>query len=115
MANSGKIEIDKFNGQSFELWELKMEALLVDRDQWIIVDLGTTPTGMSAGDKVKLDQKVKRKIRLCLSDSILFNVSWEDTVKALWDKLGTLYQFKSLVNKLLLWKNLYNLRMKDGD
>ena len=28
---------------------------------------------------------------------------------------GTLYQSKSLVNKLFLRKNLYNLRMKDGD
>lgn len=35
--------------------------------------------------------------------------------KALWDKLGTLYQYKSLVNKLFLQKKLYNLRMKDGD
>ena len=30
-------------------------------------------------------------------------------------KLGTLYQSKSLVNKLFLRKKLYNLRMKDGD
>eukprot|EP00253_Pinus_taeda_P028998 PITA_28998 len=36
-------------------------------------------------------------------------------MKAFWDKLGTLYQSKSLVNKLFLWKKLYNLRMKDGD
>ena len=36
-------------------------------------------------------------------------------MKALWDKLGTLYQYKSLVNKLFLRKKLYNLRMKDGD
>src|SRR3984885_4057998 len=35
--------------------------------------------------------------------------------KAMWDKLGTLYLSKSLVNKLFLRKNLYNLRMKDGD
>ena len=32
MASSGKIEIEKFNGQSFELWKLKMEDLLVDKD-----------------------------------------------------------------------------------
>ena len=36
-------------------------------------------------------------------------------VKALWDKLGTLYQSKTLVNKMFLWKKLHNLRMKDGD
>ena len=35
--------------------------------------------------------------------------------KTLWVKLGTLYQSKSLVNKLFLQKKLYNLRMKDGD
>ena len=47
MASSGKIEMEKFNGQSFELGRLKMEDLLVDKDQWITVDLGTKPTGMS--------------------------------------------------------------------
>ena len=52
---------------------------------------------------------------MCVSDSVLLNVSGEATAKALWDKLGTLYQSKSLVNKLFLRKKLYNLRMKDGD
>eukprot|EP00253_Pinus_taeda_P027526 PITA_27526 len=77
MASSGKIEIKKFNGQRFELWKLKMEDLLVDKDQWTTVDLAMA--------------------------------------KALRDMLGTLYQSKSLVNKLFLQKKLYNLRMKDGD
>jgi hypothetical protein len=39
-----KMEIEKFNKQSFELWKLKMEDLLVDRDQWITVDTGIAPT-----------------------------------------------------------------------
>eukprot|EP00253_Pinus_taeda_P030467 PITA_30467 len=77
MASSGKIEIKKFNGQSFELWKLKMEDLLVDKDQRVTVDPG------------------------------------EAMAKALWDKLGTFYQSKSLVNKLFLRKKIYNLRMKD--
>ena len=51
MASSGKIEIEKFNGQSFELWKLKMEDLLVDKDQWIVVDLGTKPRKMSDEDR----------------------------------------------------------------
>eukprot|EP00253_Pinus_taeda_P031029 PITA_31029 len=79
MVSSRKIEIEKFNGQSFELWKLKTKDLLVDKDQWVMVDPG------------------------------------EATTKALWDKLGTLYQSKSLVNKLFLQRKLYNLRMKDGD
>jgi hypothetical protein len=44
MVNNSKIEIKKFNGKSFELWKLKMEYLLVEKDQWITMDPGTTPT-----------------------------------------------------------------------
>jgi hypothetical protein len=92
MASNSKMKMEKFNGQSFELWKLKMEDLLVDKDQWIAVDLGTTPTGTSANDWKKLNRKAKTTIRLCLSDLVLLNVSEEATAKDLWDKLGKLYQ-----------------------
>jgi hypothetical protein len=62
-----------------------------------------------------MDRKAKSTIRLCLSDSVLLNVSEEATAKYLWEKLGKLYQSKSLVNELFLRKKLYNLRMRDGD
>ena len=42
-------------------------------------------------------------------------MSEEATTKDLWDKLGKLYQSKSLVNKLFLRKKLYNPRMRDGE
>jgi hypothetical protein len=45
MASSSRIEIEKFNGKKFELWNLNMEDLLVDKEQWIAVDPGTQPTG----------------------------------------------------------------------
>ena len=106
MTSNGKIEIKKFNGQSFELWKLNMEDLLVDKDQWIMIGLGTKLTRVSDEEWKKLDWKAKSTIRLCVSDSVLLNVSREATMKALWDKLGTLYQSKSLVNKLFLWKKL---------
>jgi hypothetical protein len=46
MERSSIIEIEKFNGHNFELWKLKMEYLLVDREQWIAVYLGTQPKSM---------------------------------------------------------------------
>jgi hypothetical protein len=42
-------------------------------------------------------------------------VSEEAITKDLWDKLGNLYQSKSLVNKLFLRNKVYSPRMKDGD
>jgi hypothetical protein len=109
------MEIKKLNGKIFELWKLKMEDLLVEKDQWIVVDPGISPTRTSKNDWKKLDRKVKRTIRLCLSNSLLLNVLEEATTKDLWDTLGKLYQSKSLVNKLFLRNKLYNLRMRDGD
>jgi len=47
MASSGKIEIKKFNLHNFKFWKFKMEDFLADKDQWITVDLGTKPMGMS--------------------------------------------------------------------
>eukprot|EP00253_Pinus_taeda_P031916 PITA_31916 len=112
MASSVKIEIEKFNGQSFELWKLKMEDLLVDKDQWIAVDPGTKPTGVTDEEWKKLDRKAKSTIRLCVSDSVLLNVSGEATAKALWtnswDSLviaigsnATALQFDEIVSALL--------------
>jgi hypothetical protein len=62
-----------------------------------------------------LDRKAKSTIRLCLSDSILLNLSEEATTKGLWDKLGKLYQSKSLENKIFPINKMYNPRMRDGD
>jgi hypothetical protein len=62
MVSNLKMEIEKFNGKHFELWKLKMEYLLVDRDQWIAVDPGTAPTRTSIDDWKKLDRKAKSTI-----------------------------------------------------
>jgi hypothetical protein len=55
MEGNSKMEIEKFNVQSFELWNINMEDLLVERDQWTMVDLGTAPIGTSTNDWKKLD------------------------------------------------------------
>jgi len=54
-------------------------------------------------------------IQRCLADSVLINVSDEESAKKIWDKLGSLYQSKSLTNKLFIRKKLYLLRMSDDN
>jgi protein associated with RNAse G/E len=70
-GNSSKIEIEKFNGKSFELWKLKMEVLLVDKDQCLIINSGTTPMGKSTKDWKNLDRKENIIIWLCI---LRFNI-----------------------------------------
>ena len=62
MASSGNIEIRKFNVRVLSCLKLKMEDLLVDKDQWIAIDPGTKPTRVSDEEWKKLDQKVKSTI-----------------------------------------------------
>ena len=52
-----------------------MDYILVDREQWIVVDPGTKPTATSQDDWDKLERRARSTIRLCLSDSVLLNVS----------------------------------------
>jgi hypothetical protein len=44
MLSSYRIDIVNFNGKNFELWKLKMEDLLVGKEQWIAMDPDTQPT-----------------------------------------------------------------------
>jgi hypothetical protein len=71
--------------------------------------------GMLTKEWDKLDRRARSMIRLCLADLVLLNVSGENSTKKLWDKLESLYQWKSLVNKLFLKKKLYLLRMSEDN
>jgi hypothetical protein len=43
MERNSKMDIKKFNGKHFELWKLNMQDLLVEKDQWITIGIGTGP------------------------------------------------------------------------
>lgn len=109
------MEIEKFNGKNFDLWKLKMEDLLVDKEPWATTNPGTKPTTVSQEEWDKIGRKVRSMIHLCFSDSVLLNAYRKENAKKLWDKLGNLYQSKSLVNKLFLRRKLYHLKMEDVD
>jgi hypothetical protein len=91
MESTSRIEIEKFNGQNCGLWKLKIEDLLVYREQWVVVFPGTILIGMSKEKWEKLEIRERSMIRLCLADSALLNVSREDSAKKRWDNLGSLY------------------------
>ena len=79
-----------------------MEDLLVDREQWIVMDLGMKSTRTSQYDWKKLERRATRTIRFFLPGFMFLNVSSEDSGIRIWAKLGSLYQSKSLVNKLFM-------------
>jgi hypothetical protein len=113
-STSRRVEIENFNGRNFELWKLKMENLLVDRDLWIFLSRSEL-VGMKQEDWDLSNKKSTRLIRICLANFVLLNVHEEKAATYLWKKLGDIYQGKSLVNKLFLRKKLYSFKMEEGE
>ena len=103
------MEVEKFNGTNFELWKLKMEDMLEDHDLWEVTSSATRPATIAQADWDIKDHKAKGLIRLYLTSAVLLNVLDEKTAYSLWERLGAMYQAKSLVNKLFLRKKLYCL------
>jgi hypothetical protein len=43
MVSNYRIDIEKFNEKKIDLQKIKTEDLLVEKEQWVIVDPGTQP------------------------------------------------------------------------
>ncbi|KAF6151451.1 hypothetical protein GIB67_016263 [Kingdonia uniflora] len=65
-------------------------------------------------DYEDLDSRAASGIRLCLAKNVLANVVREKTVNGLWERLESLYQMKSLLNRLYLKERLHTLWIDEG-
>ena len=45
MENKGKLRVDKFNGQNFQLWKMQMEDYLYQMDLWKLLEGKTKKKG----------------------------------------------------------------------
>ena len=115
-TQSARFEIEKFNGRNnFEIWKVKMHDLLVQQGvAKALLGKSKQPLVMTDDEWSDIDDKALSGILLCLADDVLFNIVSEKTVAGLWTKLEKLYMTKSLTNRILLKRQLYNLPMKEG-
>ena len=58
MADEGKLRVDKFNGQNFQLWKMQMQDYLYQKDLWKSLEGKTKNQGsMTNDDWDLLDRK----------------------------------------------------------
>ena len=111
----GKLKVEKFNGQNFQLWKMQMEDYLYQKD--LFLPLGgkaKQPTAMKDEEWEVLDRKALGTIRLSLASSVAFNISKETTTEGLMSALGKMYEKPSASNKVFLMKHLFNMNMSEG-
>ena len=106
-----KVDLEKFTGQNdFNMWKIKIEALLITQGLGEAIDRVTKIEGGEASSSktpeqvAKIDKKVRSTIILSLGDSVIREVAKEKTVAGLWAKLENLYMTKSLANRLYIKK-----------
>ena len=110
-VQSSKFEVEKFNDKnSFALWKLKMQDLLVQQGLQKALDGKINKlTSMTDEDWEDLDARALSTIFLCLRDEVLFNIAEEVTTTSLWTKLESLYMTKNLSKKNLLEEAVVHL------
>src|ERR1700754_1306763 len=91
-----------------------MQPVLEDKELFGVID-GTDVKAEGSVEWVKRDNKARVTIRLALSDSILATVRSCDTALSVWEKLASIFESKSLVNRLFMRRKLLTMKMSEGD
>ncbi|KAL8544678.1 hypothetical protein ACS0TY_005056 [Phlomoides rotata] len=114
--SSMKLDVEKFTGKNdFGLWKVKMKALLVHHGlSGALKTDESEESSAAAAKKVEINENAHNAIILCLGDKPLREVCKEKTVIDVWRKLESLYQTKSVSNKLYVKQKLLDFRMSDG-
>ncbi|KAL8489406.1 hypothetical protein ACS0TY_025348 [Phlomoides rotata] len=112
---SMKLDVEKFSWKNdFGLWKVKMKALLVHHGLVIALKSDKDEeSSISRERKIEIMEKAHSAIILCLGDKPLREVSKEKTAIDVWKKLESLYQTKSISNKLYVKQKLLDFRMSE--
>lgn len=115
-----KVNIEKFTDKNdFNMWKIKMEALLITQGLRDAIEPKTkegkeVSSSKTLEEVTEIHKKAKSTIILNLGDSVIREVAKERIVAGLWAKLESLYMTKSLVNILYIKKKMFTLRMVEG-
>ena len=110
---AAKYKIEKFNGNNFSLWKMKMKVVL--RKNNCLATIGERSMEMT--DDVKwneMDGNAIADLHMVLANKVLSSVAEKKTAKEIRNTLIKLYEAKSLYNKIFLKRRLYTLRIVES-
>ena len=111
----GKFSVEKFNSHNYQLWKMRVEDYLYKKYLYLPVDNKANKlTSMTDEEWEILDRKTLVIIRLCLVESVAFNISKENTMVDMINAPAKLYEKTSVLNKVFIMKFLFNMKMSEG-
>ena len=118
MAGIGdKWEIDKLNESNWSTWKFQMKHLLIAKEVWEHVDGTVQPPGEDAAAParhVKAQQKAMATLVMGINPNLIYLVTSCNAPKEVWDTLKAQFERNTLANKLLLKRQYFTTKMREG-
>lgn len=112
--SSERFTFEKFNGQNFHTWQIKVKMALIERDLWKVVN-GSEPKPLENDDlQSKWEQKDAKAfsiIVLSIADSQISHVSSAGSSTDAWERLTTTFGQRNAVSRMFLKKSFYKIQM----
>ena len=91
MVDKGNLKVEKFRGKNFQLWKMKIEDYLYQKDLWNLLEGKSKKQGTMVDEEWEIsDRKALGRIQLCLAPLITFNITKAKTMKELMQTLTKL-------------------------
>ena len=106
-------EIGKFDDKNFVLWKEMMQDVLIIRCQIKAIRQKNKSTSMTIEDWRSLYEVGSLTIWMHLAKNVYFSMAKETTAFSLWERLQSMCKKKSSSLKLILIRQLFNIKMKE--
>ena len=103
MTSENRLVVELLDVDNYAAWSIRMKALLVTKGLWVAIESSTVDAA--------LDQKALATIILHVKDHHLQTMGGCSTARQAWNTLRATYEAKSNARKVLLRKELTQLKM----
>ena len=105
----------KLNSGNYSIWKPIMEDILYCKDLYAPIQGNVAKLSTTIDDAWNiLHRKCISVIRQWVNQSVFHHISRETVADVLWNKLGSMYERQTTLNKAYLVKKLVNMKYKDG-
>ena len=112
MSAEDKLVVERLDVDNYATWSIRMRAVLISKGLWAAIGAASPPgTAAATAVDAAMDQKALAQIILHVADHHLITLGNCATAKAAWDTLKATYEARTNARRLLLRRELTQLKM----
>ena len=106
----------KLKALNYSIWNTRIDDILYCKELFELIECrGYKPVTTTEDEWKKLIRKTIEQIRQWVDQRVFHYVAKEVNAYSIWQKLESLYEIKTVQNKVFMIRRLVNLKYKDGN